>query len=301
MADEIEGKADLPGTLQQDGEPRAFHLDSPTLVGRDRLSCHLPLTDARVSSVHARLQWGIGGWYAEDMGSRNGTWLNGARITPGTRQPLEVDNTLAFGHRDAPPWRLTAVGPPLPLVLHVETREQRIPQGDIITLPDGQRVTITATGAIAPDGRELQRGDFVVPDGRWQLWYPDAQPTVLNPMRYTLRDFTLVAGFAGDTAGLTIIQDGVEEFLGYRKPWIALRVLIQARLDDPSDVGWLPIEDLTKRCCIAEERTAEMWCVRARHLLARYGVENASEAIESNHTRDRRVTVPRARLILRDG
>lgn len=50
----------------------------------------LPLTDDYVSTSHAVLNWTDGAWYVEDLGSTNGTHLDGARVRAATLVPPGV-------------------------------------------------------------------------------------------------------------------------------------------------------------------------------------------------------------------
>jgi two-component system NtrC family sensor kinase len=71
--------------LQGPDKGRRFELpDAPTLIGRD--SRQLPLTDNTVSRRHAELHPIGEGWILKDLGSSNGTYVNG----------LRVDNTYAL-------------------------------------------------------------------------------------------------------------------------------------------------------------------------------------------------------------
>ncbi|HET6246855.1 MAG TPA: ATP-binding protein [Tepidisphaeraceae bacterium] len=65
--------------LQGPDKGRRFELpDAPALVGRD--SRQLPLTDNTVSRRHCELLPADGSWIVHDMGSANGTYVNGARV-----------------------------------------------------------------------------------------------------------------------------------------------------------------------------------------------------------------------------
>jgi pSer/pThr/pTyr-binding forkhead associated (FHA) protein len=39
----------------------------------------------------------VGEWHIEDLGSLNGTWVNGGRIEPGRAHPLKEGDTVALG------------------------------------------------------------------------------------------------------------------------------------------------------------------------------------------------------------
>lgn len=67
--------------------------DAPALVGRDSRS--LPLTDNTVSRRHCELLPENGDWILRDLGSANGTYVNGARVT--NRMQLKVGDQVRVG------------------------------------------------------------------------------------------------------------------------------------------------------------------------------------------------------------
>lgn len=68
------------------------------LIGRDAGQCDVVLLDTSVSRRHARLSVGSDNTLQiEDVGSTNGTSINGAPIAPGLSRPLEPGSTLKLG------------------------------------------------------------------------------------------------------------------------------------------------------------------------------------------------------------
>jgi hypothetical protein len=63
------------------------------LLGRDR-SCAVVLDDPTVSRRHAHLRYRDGAWIVRDLGSTNGTTVNGASVT---RSQLRPGDLVAFG------------------------------------------------------------------------------------------------------------------------------------------------------------------------------------------------------------
>lgn len=55
----------------------------------------LPVSDEHASSHHALFQFAHGLWYVEDLGSTNGTWLNGRRIF--SAQRLKKGDKIKIG------------------------------------------------------------------------------------------------------------------------------------------------------------------------------------------------------------
>ncbi len=81
--------------LQGPDKGRRYELpnNEPQLVGRS--SEALPLSDTTVSRRHAELTPDDGKWYIRDLGSQNGTWINGVRISE--RMPLRPGDQIRTG------------------------------------------------------------------------------------------------------------------------------------------------------------------------------------------------------------
>jgi signal transduction histidine kinase len=91
--------------IQGPDKGKTFQLPDhePQLVGRS--SEALPLSDSTVSRRHAELTPDDGEWWLRDLGSQNGTWLNGIRIADRTRlrvgDQIRTGSTLfVFGRTD---------------------------------------------------------------------------------------------------------------------------------------------------------------------------------------------------------
>ena len=96
--------------LTRPGGGPAVALPAHTLVGRSS-ACTLRLDDPLASGEHARLAFADRAWSVRDLGSRNGTWLNGARIEAGGTRPLAAGDRIAFGNAAAV-WTLADASPP---------------------------------------------------------------------------------------------------------------------------------------------------------------------------------------------
>ncbi len=106
----------------------------PVTIGAHR-GLDLTLVDRAVSGRHARIEPSEGGWLIRDLGSRNGTYVDGvatllARIGPGTRIRLGRTDlfVLARGERgDARDGGMIAVSPAMIDVLETVERYARLP------------------------------------------------------------------------------------------------------------------------------------------------------------------------------
>src|SRR5437763_8629187 len=64
------------------------------VIGR-RSDCQIFVPDMRVSRQHARLWKNGEGWTLEDLGSNNGTYINGVRLQNATQLRNEDEITIA--------------------------------------------------------------------------------------------------------------------------------------------------------------------------------------------------------------
>ncbi len=69
----------------KDRKGHVYDLQEEQTVGR-AAGCQITLDDTYVSQLHARVFNKDGGWFVEDLGSTNGTYLNTKRVT----SPLAV-------------------------------------------------------------------------------------------------------------------------------------------------------------------------------------------------------------------
>ncbi len=83
--------------LQGPDKGRRFELpDAPAVLGRD--SRQIPLTDQTVSRRHAELLPDLandGDWFLKDLGSVNGSYINGQRVE--MRRPLRLGDQIRIG------------------------------------------------------------------------------------------------------------------------------------------------------------------------------------------------------------
>ena len=118
-------------------EPEHFIGRAPT--------CALVIDERYISAQHAVLRWTGDRWELKDLGSRNGTFLNGSRIKPSDEHDVRRGERVAFGKPEQE-WELVDEGPPSVMVVPLDTREPEpvLFQGELLALPssDDPRVTI---------------------------------------------------------------------------------------------------------------------------------------------------------------
>lgn len=157
-----------------DGTQQVITLtDKPVVVGSSR-SNEVRVTSDYVSRRHFQVELVGGRVYVTDLGSQNGTYLNGQRLEPGRRQAwlpgdmLAIANTVratVLGRMTAPPAQPTGQ-----IQLTVEPKTLRPNQQALLTLtyPGGQteqQVYFRAYSFVEGVEFELQPREHFVPPG----------------------------------------------------------------------------------------------------------------------------------------
>jgi pSer/pThr/pTyr-binding forkhead associated (FHA) protein len=99
--------------------------------------CDVVIDDDSVSAEHARLEFDLGAWRITDLGSTNGTSVEGVKLAPHVPTPLPYGSTVRLGgvrlqfraERQADPAsaRAAYVPPPAQRTLKEERRTSRLP------------------------------------------------------------------------------------------------------------------------------------------------------------------------------
>ena len=91
------GVAQLQLSPLNGSRPILLRRSRPTVVGRDD-DCDVVIPDPSISGRHARIAHDGAEWLLTDLGSTNGTWLNGARLA--APAPIEAFDVVQFGRFD---------------------------------------------------------------------------------------------------------------------------------------------------------------------------------------------------------
>ncbi len=83
----------LPCLVDQGGREHTIRA-GVNVIGREG---DIMLSDAKASRRHAQIHSGDSGMELEDLGSTNGTFVNGAKVEPGMRQKIVQGDTVSFG------------------------------------------------------------------------------------------------------------------------------------------------------------------------------------------------------------
>lgn len=280
-------------TLQNKTTGDVLPLPSRLLVGRAP-SCALQLADSRVSGEHAVVAWSGGTWRVRDLGSRNGTFVNGERIAPGEQQELHDGTVLAFGHEEIS-FSLLEAGAPSAVARNLDGGDLAVAEDGILALPSAEQAELTvfrdSRGRwVVEDSsgtRKASEGEVLKAGGRtWRLHLPaqlDGTATVdAGPTLDTIR-LRFAVSRDEEHVQITIVHRGKEIELEEREHGYTLLTLARQRLDDAAEPlgeqGWVD-RDLLLSMLQVDGNALNVAIYRARGQLSSSGVEGAAGIVE---------------------
>ncbi len=265
------------------------------LVGRSSAAA-LRLSAAFVSAQHALVRWNGQNWELKDLGSRNGTFLDGTLVQPAQVYPLSVGARLGFGHPDDA-WELIDAGPPKVMAVPLDGGEPVVAEEDVFAIPSSKR----------PEASVYRDSD-----GRWKLETTNGDLTVLEHQRTfeaagkswrfscpeTLASTSTAEHVAADPVSLTFAVSRDEEHVELTAHWSGRRIdlgsrshnyllltLARFRLNDSSaglpesSCGWTDQELLLQSLATtAPQLNIDVF--RIRQHFARAGLQDAVNVIE---------------------
>lgn len=297
-------------TLRRSEDGKCVVLAARGLVGRSSL-CTLRLADGRVSGEHARLAYASGQWSLFDLGSRNGTFVNGERLPHGKLHALGQGDELAFGD-PAASWTLVDVGPPRLAARRLSDGVLIEASHGVLLLPseEAPRASVFESRSrewvleSASEVCHVLDGQTVEVDGeRFQIALPAGSATTMKGAADELSaaDLTLSFRVSRDEehVEVSVVLPGGPQVLPPRAHHYTLLTLARARLRDASSAdlveaqrGWLFVDDLCRSLAVEETRL-NVEIHRIRQDFAALGVGASSSIVERRRgSRQLRLATP---------
>jgi len=246
-----------------------------------------------VSGEHAVILWDRG-WWVRDLGSRNGTFVQGRRLAAGEAVSVAAGAEIGFGAVDEP-WVLAEDAGPGPRA-RGPAGEEVAGSGELLVLPgpqspevsvyregSGRWVVEDALGVHAvKDGAEVLAGGLP-----FRLALPEAVPGTLRGDAGTVDELTLRFVVSHDEEHVRLGLSGAtgERDLGARSHHYLLLTLARARREDatlgtpPETHGWRYQDELAAGLGL-EPRLLNLHVYRARQQLAELGVADPARRVE---------------------
>lgn len=268
-------------------------LRARTGVGRAP-SCHVHIPRKQTSGEHALITYAPEvGWTIRDLGSRNGTLVDGRPLTPGTRAPLAVGTLLCFG-ASTEEWRLESIDPPA--VMATDGTVWVEGEDDLLGLPDLDDPALVIQGT--PIGwfcadEPVHDGQVLSSNGRdWTLCLPSELSATASHGTALVKNCSLQCNVSADEEFIQVhvgLPDGTVE-LPPRSHHEVLLVLARRRLSDadeaaigPIEQGWMYRADLQK-ALRASANQIYIGLHRLRKEFEALGIIDGHDVIEARRT-----------------
>jgi hypothetical protein len=290
------------GAIRESSTGETRILEPSHVIGRvPAPRCSLTLDEPYVSGVHAELRWTGAAWEIKDLGSRNGTYLDGRRLDPSASHRVVKGSKIAFGKRERE-WEMTDASPPPVMAVPLGAGDPVLLRDEFIPLPssDDPRATIyrTIDGAWVlecPDEAPRKLVDqctFEAVGRLWRFSCADMPPATLTTddvakARMELRDLDLVFSVSRDEeyVHLAMRHAGLETDMGSRKHNYLLLTLARRRLGDraqglpDTSCGWIDQVELAHDPSMAPPQL-NIDVFRIREQFSKAGVIDAAGIVQ---------------------
>lgn len=283
--------------LVKQGSEIHVALAAHALVGRSS-SCAVRLDEPRASAEHARIEHRQGAWTVRDLGSRNGTFLNGERLDRGGARPLAAGDELMFGGAGAT-WVLVDASPPVAMARRLRDGAISAATAGLLALPSADEplasiveadagdwtVEMDGTARVAADGEVLSVGGqaFVLhlPTPLPATVQGDEPPAGGESVEIGLRvssDEETVEVSLRARDGLRVLAPRAHHYTLLTLARLRLRAREAPHLAEPQR-GWVSVDDLCRMLGMDEVKlNVEIY--RIRRDMAAHGLANAAQIIE---------------------
>ena len=294
----------------ESGEKQCI-LAADQVIGREPGSA-VRLNDESVSWRHASLRWTGQAWELQDLGSLNGTFVDGHRIATGARVLLRMGCQLRFGEAEEL-WRLVDAEPPITSLVDVTTGERIFAFDELLAVPQSGEpelfISKQADGAwIAEFGErvwEPQASEVLTIGTRQYRFEPEApvyatttgRSQQLTPAQMALQ---FLVSRNEEHVEVKILHGERSIDLRPRAHSYVLLTLARLRVQDqgndslqPTSQGWVYQDKLLKMLATTPTQLA-VDIYRARKQFSEAGVVEAAQIIERRGTtHELRIGVPK--------
>lgn len=294
----------------ESGEKRCL-LGADQVIGRES-GAAIRLDNDSVSWRHASLRWTGQAWELQDLGSRNGTFLDGHRVASGARALLRMGCQLRFGDAEEL-WRLVDVDPPITSLVDLGTGERIFASDEMVAVPQQGEPELF----ISKQGN----GSWVAELAE-RVWEPQASEVLtIGARQYRFEPGAPVyATTTGRSQQLTPAQMALQFSVSRNEEHVEVKIvhgegsidlrprahsyvlLTLARLRvqdqgdgclDPSSQGWVYQDRLLKMLATTPTQLA-VDIYRARKQFSEAGVAEAAQIVERRGTtHELRIGVPK--------
>jgi hypothetical protein len=249
------------GSLVRMRDSKSVALPSSALVGR-AATCWLRLEGRFASSEHAKLWFTGQTWTLRDLGSKNGTFVDGQRLEVGASVVLSPGSRIGFGEVE-PGYEVRDVDPPRAMAQDVESGEVIEGERDLLALPgEDMPQLVLYPGASswlsesdAGEVRQVEDLDVVRVDSRvFRLYLPgsiDATPMVDVAFSLQNASFRFSVSRDEERVAIDLMLRGREVArLESGEYGYLLLTLARARQEDghrpPDERGWRSVDELCR-------------------------------------------------------